>query len=219
VGDIAVESEYSLRIGQSGQKIASVTPSATGLTISIEGGLPLGGLLGGGSALGFYWEDVQTIWCIELDTPSGKVYYFVLYATNLNQPLVVRCNTTNNLNHLVSAFEYFIKSAQGKYVSVSGMPYLYQGMVLGDEGKITAIWAGSPADQAGLQLGYHVWSVGDETHKSPSDLEAELQALPSGKQEIEVVVPRDWDAEVEKEGRLKSKNFHPNLLDFELKVP
>ena len=43
--------------------------------------------------------------------------------------------------------------------------------------------------------------------------------MPSGKQTIEVVTPKDWDAEVEKESRLKSKNFHPNFLDFELVVP
>jgi hypothetical protein len=219
VGDLAVESEYSLRVGPSGQKITSVTPSATGLTITTEGGLPLGGLLGDGSKIGFYWEDVQTLHCDELETLSGKTYQFGLTATNLNQPLVVQCQTQNNLKHLVSAFEYFIKSAQGKTVPVTGMPYLYQGMVLGDEGKVTAIWLGSPADNGKLQLGDHLWSVGDEVHKTPSDLEAELQALPSGKQTIEAVTPKDWDAEVEKEGRLKSKNFHPNLTAFELAVP
>lgn len=219
VGDLAVESEYSLRVGQGGQKIVSVTPSATGLIIAAEGGLPLGGILGDGSKLGFYWEDVQAIYCDELDTPSKKIYFFVLKAANLNQPLVVECNNPNNLGHLVSAFEYFIKTAQGKRVPVTGMPYLNQGLVLGDEGKITAIWQNSPADNGELQLGDHLWSVHDEVHKSPSELETALQDLPSGKQAIEVVTPQDWNAEAEKENRLKSKNFHPNLLDVELAVP
>jgi hypothetical protein len=223
VGDIAVESEYSLRIGQSGQKIASVTPSATGLTIAIEGGLPLGGLLGGGSALGFYWEDVQAIYTCELDSKEdGKtkpLYYFFLYATNLNQPLVIQCNTTNNLNHLVSAFEYFIKIAQGKYVPVTAMPYLNQGMVLGDENKITALWAGSPADKAALQLGDHVWSVNAGPHQTPSALEATLQALPSGKQTIEVVTPADWQAARAKESREHNSKLEPKLTAVELTVP
>jgi len=218
VGDLAVESEYSLRVGQGGQKILSVTPSATGLTIVTAGG-PLGSLLGGGSSIGFYWEDVLDIYCDELDTPSGKAYFFVLTATNLNQPLVVQCNTANNLNHLVSAFEYFIKSAQGKYVPVTGMPYLYQGMVLGDEGKVIDLWADSPADQAALRIGDHVWSISGDRQQTKDELEAELQALPSGKQTIEVVTPKDWDMEVEKENRLHSKQFHPSLSDFELVVP
>ena len=115
--------------------------------------------------------------------------------------------------------EYFIKSAQGKYVPVTGMPYLNQGMVLGDEGKITALWAGSPAEKAQVQIGDHLWSINGGTHQTPSALEAQLQALPSGNQEIEVVTPKDWDAEVEKENRLHSKQFHPNLSGFELEVP
>ena len=242
VGDIAVESEYSLRIGQSGQKIASVTPSATGLTIAIEGGLPLGGLLGGGSALGFYWEDVQTIWCMELDTPTGKtsvlrpqaegqdlsvpipqkgigIYYFVLTATNLNQPLVVRCNTPNNLNHLVSAFEYFIKIAQGKYVPVTAMPYLNQGLVLGDENKITALWVGSPADQAGLTFKDHIWAVSGSQPQTKADLEAALQALPSGKQTIEVVTGNDWLTARAKESREHNSKLEPKLTGVVLTVP
>jgi hypothetical protein len=222
LGDLEVESEYSLRVGQGGQKITSITPSATGVVIVTEGGLPLGSFLGGGSNIEFYWEDVLTIYCNELDVKeNGKtkvIYQCSLTATNLNQPLVVQCYTVNNLKHLVSALEYFIKASQGKYVTVTGMPYLNQGMVLGDEGKITAIWAGSPADNGELQLGDHLWSVNGEAHKSPSDLKAELQALPSGKQTIEVVTPKDWDTEKEKESRLKSKNFHPNLLEFELAV-
>jgi ParB/RepB/Spo0J family partition protein len=219
VGDLAVESEYSLRVGQGGRKITSVTPSATGLTIVTEGGLPLGGFFGGGSAIGFYWEDVLNIYCDELDTPSGKIYQFVLIATNLNQPLVVQCYTPNNLKHLVSALEYFIKSAQGKYVPVTGMPYLNQGMVLGDEGKITALWAGSPAEKAQAQIGDHLWAVNGSAHQTPSALEAQLQALPSGSQEMEVVTSKDWDREVEKENRLHSKQLRPNLLDLELDVP
>jgi len=242
VGDIAVESEYSLRVGQGGEKIISVTPSATGLTIAIEGGLPLGGLLGGGSALGFYWEDVQTIYCIELDTPSGKtsvlrpqaegqdlsvpipqkgigIYYFVLTATNLPQPLVVRCNTTNNLNHLVSAFEYFIKAAQGKYVPVTGMPYLNQGMVLGDQGKIMALWANSPADQAGLTFVDHVWSVQGNQEQKGAALESALQALPSGKQTINVVTPADWQTAAAKENQAHNGVFQPKLTAMEIVVP
>jgi len=243
VGDIAVESEYSLRIGQSGQKITSVTPSATGLNIAIERGLPLGGLLGGGSALGFYWEDVQTIYTCELDSKEdGKtkpLYYFFLYATNLNQSLVIQCNTTNNLNHLVSAFEYFIKAAQGKYVPVTAMPYLNQGLVLGDENKITALWAGSPADQAGLTFKDHVWllpnrpqadgqglnvpipeqGIGIVRQESKADLEAALQALPSGKQTIEVVTPEDWQAARAKESREHNSKLEPKLTAVELTVP
>ena len=223
VGDIAVESEYSLRIGQSGQKIASVTPSSTGLTIAIEGGLPLGGLLGGGSALGFYWEDVQTIYTCELDSKEdGKtkpLYYFFLYATNLNQPLVIQCNTTNNLNHLVSAFEYFIKAAQGKTVPVTVMPYLNQGLVLGDENKITALWAGSPADQAGLTFKDHVWSVSGSQPQVKADLESALQSLPSGKQTIEVVTGNDWQAARAKESREHNSKLEPKLTGVHLTIP
>jgi hypothetical protein len=120
---------------------------------------------------------------------------------------------------LVSALEYFIKSAQGKYVPVTGMPYLYQGMVLGDENKITALWANSPAEKAQLELGEHLWSVNGEKPMQKSELESALEALPSGKQDVEAVIPKDWDAEVEKEERQKSKAFHPFVLDFELKVP
>jgi hypothetical protein len=36
---------------------------------------------------------------------------------------------------------------------------------------------------------------------------------------MEIVTPKDWDREVEKENRLHSKQLHPNLLDFELEVP
>jgi len=214
VGDIAVESEYSLRVGQSGKKITSVTPSATGLVITTQGDL----ILGGGSSLGFYWEDVQTIYCIELDTPSGKVYYFVLNATNLNQSLVVQCNTPNNLNHLVSAFEYFIKAAQGKYVPVTGMPYLNQGMVLGDQGKVTALWANSPAADAGLTFADHVWSVQGNQEQKGADLESALNSLPSGKQTINVVAPADWQAAEMKESKAKNGQFNPKLTKFGLVV-
>ena len=214
LGDLAVESEYSLRVGQSGKKIISATPSATGLVIATQGDL----LLGGGSNLGFYWEDVQAIYCDELDTKTGKTYEVYWTATNLNQPIVVQCHTVNNMNHLVSAMEYFIKCAQGKYVPVTGMPYLYQGMALGDEGKITAIWDGSPADNAALQIGDHVWSVSGSP-QTPAALEAALQALPSGKQTIEVVVPADWQAAMAKESREHNGKLQPKLNQFELLVP
>jgi len=219
VGDLAVEGEYSLRVGQSGEKVTSVTPSATGLVIVTQGDL----ILGGGSSQGFYWEDVQVIYTAELDSKEdGKtkpLYYFFLYATNLNQPLVVQCNTTNNLNHLVSAFEYFIKSAQGKYVPVTAMPYLNQGLVLGDENKITALWAGSPADQAGLTFKDHVWAITGSQPQTKTDLEAALQALPSGKQTIEVVTGNDWQTARAKESREHNSKLEPKLTEVELVVP
>jgi hypothetical protein len=154
-----------------------------------------------------------------LDTKKGVIYYFVLTATNLPQPLVVRCNTPNNLNHLVSAFEYFIKIAQGKYVPVTAMPYLNQGMVLGDENKITALWAGSPADQAGLTFKDHIWAVSGSQPQTKADLEAALQALPSGKQTIEVVTGNDWQAARAKESREHNSKLEPKLTGIVLQVP
>jgi hypothetical protein len=219
LGDLAVESEYSLRVGQGGQKILSVTPSATGLTIATQGGLPLGGFLGDGSKFGFYWEDVQAIYCNELETPSKKIYFFVLKAANLNQPLVVECNNPNNLGHLVSAFEYFIKTAQGKTVPVTGMPYLSQGLVLGDEGKITAIWQNSPADDAALSFDDHLWSVSGNQRQTPAVMEAALTALPSGRQMIEIVTPKDWQAAAAKASREHNSQFEAKLTAYEILVP
>jgi hypothetical protein len=52
-----------------------------------------------------------------------------------------------------------------------------------------------------------------------ADLEAALQALPSGKQTIEVVTPADWQAARAKESREHNSKLEPKLTVFELAVP
>jgi S1-C subfamily serine protease len=43
------------------------------------------------------------------------------------------------------------------------MPYSLQGLRLTNDGVVDKLWADSPADKAGLQLGDHLWSIGEAT--------------------------------------------------------
>jgi hypothetical protein len=221
ISDLQSADDYSLMIGHDKNRMVAVVPSALGLSVQYQGGgLPLGGILGdNASKVVFYWEDVQAIYCDELDGNNGVIYQCAVIAKGLKRPFVVQCASEDDMTHMVSALDYFVRTVKGQNAPQSGMPYLNQGMILGDENKITALWAGSPAEKSQLELGDHLWSVNSEKRMQKAELESALEALPPGRQDVEAVIPKDWDAEVEKEARLKSKAFHPFVLDFELAVP
>jgi hypothetical protein len=117
---------------------------------------------------------------VETDSPV-TVYQISAIAEGAKIPLTFQCATTANLQHLVSALEYFIRNSRLAHdAQPGGLPYPYQGLVLTNDGVVEKLWAGSLMDKAGVQLGNHFWSIGTITSEKQGkdDLEAGLRSLP-----------------------------------------
>ena len=105
--------------------------------------------------------------------------------------------------------------------TIGGLPYLNQGVRLDGDGKAVMMWDNSPVEKAGVLFGDRLWSVDTNTYgrQSRETLEAALQALASGKHNLFVVTPKDWD------NARRSEDFHsdttpiPERRLYSLTVP
>lgn len=204
--------------GRDRHKILSAHPDSVNFTLASDAGL--GGLLGEKPKLSFYWEDVKALHCDEVDLPSGttKVFYqCAILLSSQPQPIVFQCATAQDLEHLVSALEFYVRASGHPEVPIGGLPYPNQGMLMGNQNQVTALWAQSPADSALVNFGDYVWSVKySDTQQNKSDLEAILRELPPGNHSLYVVTPAEWRRAVADKN---AESFNPARRRVELVVP
>jgi hypothetical protein len=191
-GDLAVSrmqdmtdpDKYTMLIGNSKQIILSVNATTTNLVINHKSADPFGGFLDNNGPMNIFWEDVKYIHANEIDvetkTPS-VIYLCSLVVSGAKYPLTIQCASAEDLEHLVSTMQYFIRSSRlGHDTALAGMPFLQQGLVLNNNRAVDKLWANSPMDKSGVQLGDYLWSVGKIAfvQQGKKDLEAALQSLP-----------------------------------------
>jgi hypothetical protein len=196
IQDMTDQDKYTLMIGGAKQKIENITAATTGLILNYKNTDVIDFLNTGGTA-NVIWEDMLYIHTDKIDIPGNNPstsYYCTVIGSGAKNALTFRCKRADDLNHLVSALEYFIRNSRlGHDTALAGMPYPSQGLrFTGTENVINLLWANSPADMAGLKLGDHLWSIGKITSvpQGKNDLEAGLQTLPIT---LFVVSPAEWE--------------------------
>jgi hypothetical protein len=183
--DLTDANKYTMKIGSGIQNISSVNATATNLIVNYKSTDPLA--LGGSGPINIFWEDVKVIHVNEIDhfskagVQTDSAYQFGLVASGAKIPFTIQCASPDDLQHLVSTIEYFIRNSRlGHDTALGGMPYPSQGVILTNDNVVDKLWTDSPMDKAGIQLGDHLWSVGVITPKpqSRNELEAGLASLP-----------------------------------------
>jgi ParB/RepB/Spo0J family partition protein len=119
-----------------------------------------------------------------------------------DDPVVVRSKAALPIQKLASAFSLLLNLPCGS------MPYLNQGMDL-DTGKniVRCLFAGSPAEAAGLKLGDIVWSFGENADKPQDarDISARLSMCGPGSYSLYVV-----NQEGQRKARQEFHHKNPN---------
>jgi hypothetical protein len=166
------------------------------------------------------WEDIKAIHVSEIvSETNGPVTYFQIsaIADGAKIPFTLQCSTTANLQHLVSALEYFIRASRlGHDTALGGMPYSFQGVVLKNDCTADKLWANSPMDKAGVRLGDHLWSIG-----TVGSQQADRNALETGLSAqmpitLYVVSPAEWDKAAAARASGQSIGFRPRLRKVSL---
>ncbi|HXL73487.1 MAG TPA: hypothetical protein VN963_07685 [bacterium] len=212
--DLTDPDKYTMKIGQGAEKMVSVFPSNTTLRIVYKSADALGGFLDSGGQMNFFWEDVKVIHIDEIDiegqTPS-VLYQCSLIVSGAKNPLTIQCASSDDLKHLVSTMEYFIRSSRLAHdTALAGMPYPTQGLRLNDQCVVDKLWTNSPADKAGLQLGDVVWSLGKNGSHQQSRAEIEA-GLAASSPSIFVVSAADWAKALKAKNSGQSPTFSPKL--------
>ena len=221
-GDMAVSrlqnltdpDKYTMMIGASPQKISSVNATTTYLTVSYKSADTIGGFLNGSGAVTYFWEDMKYIHTDEIDIQGGTpatVFQISLITDGAKEPFTVQCSTPENLKHIVSSFEYWIRaSSLGRDTALAGMPYLTQGLGFNNDLVVDKLWAKSPMDLAGVALGEHLWSAGKITseQQNKKELEAGLQ---SSAPVLYVVSPEEWNKAQIAVNSHMTNSFRPKL--------
>jgi hypothetical protein len=221
LADISDGEKYSVRLGADKRKVLTIVTSASNCVLTFQPDL-----LGGAAKMEIYWEDVQALHVnvIQAVRPLGapsKLYQLALFVSDGKKPLIVQTNGASNLERLVSALEFDLKNSRGSYAPITGLPYLNQGLRLGGEGKITTLWAGSPADKAGVKLGEYAWSLDQNTKQQQplANLENGLRSLASGTYDFYVVTGAEWAKAVNNRDYNHSYSFNPARQKVALSVP
>jgi len=221
--DLTNPDKYTMKMGNGTQKILSVNPTTTTLTVNYKSTDPFD-LLGGSGPINFFWEDVIMIHVDELDI-QGKnpkvIYQCSLIVSGAKYPLTIQCSTPADLKHLVSTMEYFIRASRLAHdTALAGMPYPHQGVRLNNPCLVEVLWANSPVAKAGLKLGDMVWSVEQNAGLAPQQekLEAQLAALAPGQHPVYIVSPADRDAGLVQMNANHSNNFNPKRQKVVLSV-
>jgi hypothetical protein len=192
-----------------------------------------GNLVNGSNQPTFFWEDVNTVHINEISpqkntgissqsgTQDTSVYQCSLIVSGSKIPLTIQCARPEDLEHLVSTLEYFIRHSRlGHDAQPAGLPYPTQGLrFAGTENAVNLLWANSPADKAGLALGDHLWSIGKITSvpQGKNDLETGLQ---SSSAILFVASPAEWEkALTASRVPAQSLGFRPRLRKITLSSP
>jgi ParB-like chromosome segregation protein Spo0J len=222
-GDLAVTrlqdtmdtDKYTLWIGGGQYKISGITATTTNLIINCKSTDTIGSFFnGGGMTPTLIWEDMLYIHTDEIDIPGKipqKFFHCTLVGEGAKNAITFRCNSADDLKHLVSALEYFIRNSRlGHDTALAGTPYPSQGVRL-DNHWIVKLWAGSPMDRAGVHLNDLVWSMDKDT-QSPQDdnkLKNRLNALTSGAYPLFIYSPPASDNIGVDQNEFHAGNFSP----------
>jgi hypothetical protein len=219
--DLADPYKYTMKIGREKQTLLSANVTTTGLTINYKSPDLFHAVTGdGGSQWNVLWEDIKAIHVSEIvSETNGPVTYFQIsaIADGAKIPFTLQCSTTANLQHLVSALEYFIRASRlGHDTALGGMPYSFQGVVLKNDCTADKLWANSPMDKAGVRLGDHLWSIG-----TVGSQQADRNALETGLSAqmpitLYVVSPAEWDKAAAARASGQSIGFRPRLRKVSL---
>jgi hypothetical protein len=230
-GDLAVSrlqnltdpDKYTMKIGNGTQKILSVNATTTNLIINYQSTDALGGL-NGSIQMNRFWEDVMMIHVNEIEV-QGKnpkvIYQCSLIVSGAKEPLTIQCSTPEDLKHLVSTMEYFIRASRLAHdTALAGMPYPSQGMRLNNQCLVEALWANSPMDKAGVKLGDMIWSLEKDAPLQPErkNLEAALQTLTPGSHALYIVSPANRDKGLVQMNANHTNVFNPKRLKVVLRV-
>ncbi|HXL74093.1 MAG TPA: hypothetical protein VN963_10775, partial [bacterium] len=231
--DLQDPDKYTLRRGRETDKVLGVNLLSTNLVVSFKSSDALGGFVDGSNKTSFYWEDVKTIHVNQLVSAGVTLYQCGVIADGMKEPFTLQCPRAEDLKHLISALEFWIKTSQGHYAPLTGMPYLNQGLVLNNDCVVDKLWADSPAwnavsyietaqpnrvaqleasqqVKAGVALGDHLWSIGKVTPEKQerNDLEAGLQTLPVT---FFVVPHAEWEKAMTARNQNRANSFRPKL--------
>jgi len=228
--DLTDTDKYTMKLGGSTQKITSVSPTSTNFTLNYKSADALGGFLSGSGQMNFFWEDVAAIHTDEVDSllpasPGAQpavFYQCSLIVSGSKDALAIQCATADDLKHLVSTMEYFIRHSRlGHDTALGGMPYTCQGARFKGPRVAETLWAGSPMDKAGLKCGDYVWSVDGNPYLPPrwADLQAALRSLTPGRHDLYVVSDSDWNKAFAANNADRSKPFNPLRRKTALVVP
>jgi hypothetical protein len=215
--------KYSVRWGNDKVSVVTINPTASNLILKVQSGISL---LDGPSNADFYWEEVKALHCDEIKTttigkPIQKTYQISLFLAESKKTITIQCATPADLQHLVSALEYYIKLSRGNIAPITPMPYLNQGIRFDNNGEIKTLWADSPMDKAGLVLGDFIWSVEKYTEhqQSKSELEAALQALTPGPHIAFKVIAKGWKMALANKIADDPDSFRPLRRKVSLQIP
>jgi hypothetical protein len=221
--DLIDPDKYTMKIGRDTKKILSVNATTTNLIINYQSTDPLGGL-SGSIPMNRFWEDIIMIHVDEIDIEgknSKVIYQCSLIVSGAKEPLTIQCSTSADLKHLVSTVEYFIRASRLAHdTALAGMPYPNQGLRLNNQCLMEVLWANSPADKAGVQLGDMIWSLEKDASLQPErkNLEAALQALTPGSHVLYIVSPPDRDKALVQMNHDHSNYFNPKRRRMVLTV-
>jgi hypothetical protein len=162
-----------------------------------------------------FWEDVLYIHSDEIDAQSKVplvMFQCSLIGSGAKNAITFQCAGANDLKHLVSTMEYFIRNSRlGHDTALAGMPYPTQGLRFnGTENVINLLWADRPADKAGLKLGDRLGSVGKVSNEQQDKpvFESALASLPVT---LYAVSPTDWDKALIAKNSGAAKFLSPKL--------
>jgi hypothetical protein len=190
--------------------------------VAYKSGDALGGFVDGSGQMNFFWEDVKTIHINEIDVETSTpavLYQCSLIVSGSKNPLTIQCASIDDLEHLVSTMEYFIRSSRLAHdAQPAGLPYPTQGLVLSNDCVVVKLWAGSPMDKAGVTLGDHLWSIGKVTSEKQGrqDLETGLSKLPVT---FFAASPAEWTRAMLARNPNLANSFRPKLRKVMLTTP
>jgi len=104
---------------------------------------------------------------------------------------------------------------------MSGLPYVNQGVLLGDGNKVDVTWVGSPIDKSGLITGDHIWGVDQNPASQPgeNEIQTALQNLPSGNHTFYAINPSEWNKWKGSLNTRRGNPYHAKLEKLTLVVP
>ncbi len=153
------------------------------------------------------WNTLRAVHCDELQAVGEHMvqtlYQCGLVSSGLEKAIEIECAEPGDFNNLAAAVLYWAKG-----VKPTGLPYVHQGMIPDGSGKAGVLWAGSPAEKAGLRIGDMVWGLdqdGDSQQK-PVEVVNQLDDLKPGSHSLYVI----------RGGKVPPKTARTRL---ELKVP
>jgi len=250
-GDLAVTrmqgvmdpDKYTMMIGSDKRIVLGINAGTTTLVIHHKSADPLNGLSGDGQT-NIVWEDVKAIHITEISpqkdsgiSPTANAvgdgsshpgtqdtsitYQFGLISDGAKYPFTIQCHSPEDLQHLVSTMEYFIRNSRlGHDTPLTGLPYPNQGLVLTNNCVVEKLWADSPMDKAGVKLGDMIWSTDKNAGLQPERkaLETQLSALTSGPHNLFVVSPEDREKGIILMNQTHTSYFNPKRRKITLTV-